>query len=104
MLVMLMRGSENSVMGGGPALSTYFFHQRISQDPSRSNWTSGSNCFPRGCVPEFLKKLIATFDFPGWRGGGGSGPPVLPLDPSMVLKKIFSWILVAHLSTSCGFL
>ena len=33
-----------------------------------------------GSVPVFLKKYIATCDFPGGGGGGGggSGPPVLP--------------------------
>ena len=37
-----------------------------------SNWTQGES------VPDFLRKPIATCDFP-W----GSGPPVPPLDPQM---------------------
>ena len=60
------------VGGGGP---TFFSHQRISQ---RTAWTSlekqldpmGPMASRWGSVPEFLRKPIATYDFPGW----GSGP------------------------------
>ena len=33
-----------------------------------------------GSLPLFLRKFIATCDFPGWRGGGGTEPTVNPLD------------------------
>ena len=44
-------------------------HQRISQravwTPSRSNWTHRVQLLLAGSVPEFLRKPIATCDFPG---------------------------------------
>ena len=60
-----------------PFLVINVFHVGPYEPPSRSNWTVGSNCFSRGSVPVFLRKSIATCDFPGV----GVRTPYLPLDP-----------------------
>ena len=79
---------ENSVHWCWEAVSDnvfvclFFSHQRVfhrgpNGPPSRSNWTWGGGggggqvaSRGRGCVPEFLKKPIATCYFPG-----GAPPP-----------------------------
>ena len=61
----------------------------------------GSNCFSRGSVPVFLRKHIATYNFP-WREGE-SGPPVPSVDPPMdrLIRKILTQndhILLTHIN------
>ena len=68
-----MRGSRKC--RGSEGLLTRFFKvinvfHRGSYEPP-----FGSNCFSRGSVSVFLRKIITACDFPGG-GGGGSGPPV----------------------------
>ena len=48
--------------------------------PQEAIGSSGSNCFSRWIVPEFLRKPIATCDFPG----GVRTPVHPPLDLHMV--------------------
>ena len=50
-------------LGGGVSLNV--FHRRSYGTPPRSNWTQRSNCFSRESILVFLKKPIATHDFPG---------------------------------------
>ena len=101
---------ENSVRGGGVGgggvgvgsyLTTFFskvFHIGLYEPPSRNNCTQGVQLL--GSVPVFLRKPLATCDFPGvcvCVGGGGGGPHPAPprLDPPM------AWLgyslLVIHL-------
>ena len=74
-----MGGSRKFCGGGGGVMTTYFSHQRISQRVVRTSLkkqldTLGPIASRRGSVPVFLRKSLATSDFPG--GGGGAGPPV----------------------------
>ena len=52
----------------------------------------GSNCFSRGSIPVFLRKPIATSDFSGVGGGGGSSPPLpsLWIRPWTRFKPIYT--------------
>ena len=68
--------------------------QNFSKDPE------GVQHFPRGWGGD--QKLISiethiTCNFPG--GGGGSGPPIPPLDPHMIaLNKILQYIFLLILA------
>ena len=53
------------------------------EPPSRSNWTHGVQLHLEGSVQIFLRKLIATCEFPTGGRGPGSSPP--PLDPPMYI-------------------
>ena len=85
--IILMRRSRKFCQRGTDVFFL-FSHQLFSQrdirpygPPSRSNWT---NCFSRGSVPVFLRKSIATCDFPG----GVSGRPISPLNPCGLLFEV----------------
>ena len=94
-----MRGSRNFRQEGGgggvqvcmtkkKALTTIFF---LSSAYHFSRFRRGSNIFQGGGGPTFSRgrgsnclfpiETHRTSDFPG--GGGGSGPPVPPLDPHL---------------------
>ena len=69
-----MRGSRKFRWGGGGGLDNVIFvinvfHRGLCGPPSRSNWTRGPIASREGPVPVFLRKYIATSDFP--RIGGG---------------------------------
>ena len=57
------------VCGGGGGPEKLFsiinvFHRRLYDLPREAIEPKGSNCFTRVSVPIFLRKPIATFDFP----------------------------------------
>ena len=74
-----MRRSRKFLPGGGGTgelwvlpivLVNNIFHTGPYRPPSRNDWTTlGPIASRGGSVPEFLRKHIATCDFPGvWRG------------------------------------
>ena len=67
---------ENYIRGPENFLVNNVFHRRLYGPPSRSDWTLEVQLLLRGTVPVFRRKHIATCDFPGRGGGGGSRLPV----------------------------
>ena len=62
-----MDQKKNPVGGGGGQI--FFSHQHSSQMghkdlPQEAIGPNGSNCFSSGVIPEFLRKPIATCNFP----------------------------------------
>ena len=51
--------------------SHHIFYRWLHESHSRSNWSS---CFLRVSIPVFLRKPIATCDFPGGRGPDALSP------------------------------
>ena len=91
--------------GGGGGLRVYNIFLVINEfpreaigpiekqlDPSRNNWT---HCFSRGSVPGFLRKPIATCDFPGGVqtpcSSSGSAH-VIGWNESSIYLLIFLWV------------
>ena len=71
---------DTSVKKGGSLQrfkSSTYFTEGQNDLPRKAIELNGSKCFSSGSVSEFLRKPIATCDFPR------SGLPVSPLDPPM---------------------
>ena len=78
-----MRGSTKFRQGSWIFLVLNLFQKGPYGPPARSNWTRWVQLLLEvGSVPVFWRKPIVTCDFNGV-GGGGGGPTVSPLDPSI---------------------
>ena len=95
---------ENSVRGSPIFLFCFFSHQCISHstvltwDPQKVTEPKGSNCFSKGSIPGYLRKPIATFDFPE-RVRTLCNPPS-PLDPPMGNQNEFLFDLILYVPST----
>ena len=89
-MVLVSHGWIQKILLGEGVMTTYFSHQCIPQRVVRTSLEkqkNGSNCFSKGSVPVFIRKSLATSDFPG--GGGGLDPLPQSLDPPMYQRGCY---------------